>query len=272
MNRELIPLLIISGLALLGAVIIAVFVPSQRCKVPLLATWEVARNGRFWRQVAFILLCLAVAVCLIFSQNTFVNEVVFRRLQDKTLIEALNDPLEAFSECKFCIVVGCILLMPLCDDRWIGPRSKTPHWQPIGHVFSHARHQLSTRIVTGLGIAVVAYLLLFESLLVGLVSGLFFYIAWMGWSGRKWLEADDIGVNWTGYRFRWEDVASWRVDYTQGSGGYDGTNDSYQLSVVLKDEKVLTREHIHAHQLEGIFSARVPEKREDAEQIKASHT
>lgn len=265
MDRELIPLVIISGLALLAAAVVSVFVPSQWPTIPWRVRSEDSRQGWFWRRVAGYVLCLVVAVSMPFWHQSCVDRVIFTRFLDRTLIEALADPLEAFQQCSLPIGVSCILLMPLCDARWSGRRSETPAWVPTGRVFSHARHKGLTRIATILSIAVVAGLLLFKSLLVGMVSGLFLYLAWMGWSGRSWLEADDVGVNWTGYRFRWEEVASWRIVFAPGTGLDDGTNDCYRLFVVLTNGQALDREDIHHHQLESLFSARVPDKRQEAE-------
>ena len=98
--------------------------------------------------------------------------------------------------------------------------------------------------------------------------GLFANIFWLGWMGRSWVIIDAVGVVWSGFRFRWDQVASWKAVFTPYTGSPaddDCGGDSYRLFVTLIDGNKRDREDIWPGKLAGFFDKYVPDKRERAE-------
>ena len=267
----------VSGFAMLAAAgVLWLFCPSQRPARTWRSTWidlrEAFRQEAVRRQVAFFALCV-IAGGSVFLLPVLPGLFTWRsidgaRILGGTLIEAAADPVAAIASCSVLITIGSVMLMPLCDERWVGPRSATPPWPPSGRVFSHHRWKWLSRILACLGVSTVFGCLLFHSITTGAITGLFVYLFYLGWSTRRWLEIDDVGVNWGGYRFRWEEVVSWKVAYTPYTGsGDDGGDEEYRLFVTLASGLTLDREDIHPHQLENLFYANVLDKLQEAEPL-----
>jgi len=185
---------------------------------------------------------------------------------NQPLSAVLANPDAARNAGLFALGFGCFFLLPIVEILGFSPRSFAPPWNPKGRVWSCGGRPVHGYLLAVGGVAAIAAAA-YHSVGGAFLPAALGWVVWIGWLCRSWLVIDEIGVIWSGMRFRWHQVVAWKVVYHPGSGGSgeDGGRDWYELIVTVADGVVLSREDrvgVRNGVLSCIFDKYVPEKRE----------
>lgn len=226
------------------------------------AALEPVAGGRFgWAPLTVFAGLFAVcAVCLaLLPPGINPRSPAFQR----PLLEVLADPFAARTVGLLVLGIGSFLLFPVVAI-WADPvRGIAAPWAPRGRVWA-----AGGRPWTGfpLAIAVVGAVgaVAWFSVTAGLLAAVIGYVIGFGWLQRKWIVVDDVGVVWSGFRFRWDQVTAWHVVFHPATGGEDGSGECYELVVELATGAKLSRDDSWPpRRLSDFFAQHVPEKRAD---------